>query len=127
MNNIQYLSFNFQIKYVIKYKIDKNTNDARVFIIEQGFIMNITEEDQNIMFKKGFDYIKSNSRDNSVNIANAIICLSNKNITYENAVSVFWIEYSLTKKNKDNFENIEKGLTIKIQEQLINTINKLIN
>lgn len=91
------------------------------------FTMNITEEDQNIMFKKGFDYIKSNSHDNNVNIANAIICLSNKNITYENAVSVFWIAYSLTIKNKDNFENIEKGLTIKIQEQLINTINKLIN
>ena len=89
------------------------------------FTMNITEEDQNIMFKKGFDYIKSNSHDNNVNFLNRS-SLSNKNITYENAVSVFWIAYSLTIKNKDNFENIEKGLTIKIQEQLINTINKLI-
>lgn len=32
MNNIQYLLFNFYIKRVIKYKIDKNTNDSLVFI-----------------------------------------------------------------------------------------------
>tara|TARA_B100000902_G_scaffold244093_1_gene231102 strand:+ start:1376 stop:1645 length:270 start_codon:yes stop_codon:yes gene_type:complete len=89
--------------------------------------MNITDEQQNIMLKKGFDYIKFNSNNNNVNIANAIICLSNKNINFEDAISVFWIAYSLTIKNKDNFENIEKGLTIKIQQQLINTIDKLIN
>tara|TARA_B100000768_G_scaffold116379_1_gene107707 strand:+ start:43 stop:312 length:270 start_codon:yes stop_codon:yes gene_type:complete len=88
--------------------------------------MNITEEHQNNMFKRGFDYIKLKSNDNNVNIANAIICLSNKNITHENAISVFWIAYSLTIKNKANFENIEKGLTIKIQQQLVNTIDKLI-
>lgn len=89
--------------------------------------MNITDEHQNIMFKKGFDYIKLNSNNNNVNIANAVICLSNENISFENAISVFWIAYSLTIKNKPNFENIEKGLTIKIQQQLINTIDKLIN
>ena len=89
--------------------------------------MNITPEHQNIMLKKGFDYIKLNSHDNNVNIANAIICLSNKNITHENSISVFWVAYSLTIKNKNNFENIEKGLTIKIQQQLVNIIDKLIN
>tara|TARA_B100001094_G_scaffold117126_1_gene112970 strand:+ start:1869 stop:2138 length:270 start_codon:yes stop_codon:yes gene_type:complete len=88
--------------------------------------MNIAPEDQNIMFKKGFDYIKSTSHDNNVNIANAIICLSKKNITHENAISVFWLAYSLTIQNKNDFENIQKGLTIKIQQQLVNSINNLI-
>ena len=88
--------------------------------------MNIAPEYQNILFKKGFNYIKSSSHDNNVNISNAIICLSNKHISDENAISVFWLAYSLTIQNKNNFENIKKGLTIKIQQQLVNSINNLL-
>ena len=84
--------------------------------------MEVTKNNQEMLFKNGFNYIKTHSKNKEVNIANIIICLSSKNISNEDAISLFWIAYSLAIQNKNDFEKIQVGTTKKIQEQLINNI-----
>ena len=89
-------------------------------------MMDITHEQQQALFKIGHEYIRSKSSDNNVSLANAITCLSDKNITSNDAVGTFWVAYGLVTQNKNEFENIENGLTLKLQKTLVDTLSNVL-